>query len=596
MGDRLSVFVSSIMSAEDLSAERSAAVAAIQSLTLTVPWAFEFAPAEPIPATQAYLQAVFDCDLVVLIVSRTHSSAVQSELDAAESSQKPVLAFVRRADPRSGSFDGRNGVLKWLRERVKYREFGDLRELEAAVRESLTTELVRGYRKFRLHQQDLVAIFKQVPAAPTLAVERASVADIRTVQNVLLTELLEWYPDISAWASKVAREAQSNPSEVRVAKVGGEIGGLSVTREKDSGVRKFSTFYVRPGHRGEAIGPRLVYEEVLRAARDGVRKAFVTFADELSQSLAPLLERYGFVTEGISGARYRPGAGEWVMSKTFAYGNVDAAAFTEFVLNAVVRAHGGRVVAAGHNQFEVVLPATSLFGYTIPRPTRLAISVSPEPETDYQDLEAEMKGHDWMFFSLYGKPADATHWSHRRRNWVDAEDLRSRFYPVEFVTPEEKSVLCTIQPAYADALIPQVRTPRLFGPERLQIRPDNVYYRSPNQHKHLRRGARVLFYVSSPNKHLRGSARLRELRVATPAELVEMYGTMGILDYEDIQGIAQRHQNQALALVFDWYVEHRQALGLSEIAKVISSFNPISARLLSYGEAARLVAAGDRGA
>ena len=577
------------MGAEDLTEERAAISAAIHSLELTIPWAFESSVAEPRPASAVFLREVSQSDLVVALVSRSHSPPVQQELDAAETGSKPILAFVRKLAPGDPGHADRHDAIAWLRERVKYREFDGMAELAYAVKDSLISELVRGYRRYRLNEADLVQIFKYAPQPPSLVVMQASPNDIVAVGAILRNELIDWYPGIGPWAQKIADEAAFNPSEVRVAKIGGEIGGLAVTREKGDGVRKFATLYVRPGFRGEAIGPRLIYDEVNRASNAGIRKAFVTFADELFPALAPLLARYGFVHEGVASGRYRAGAAEWVMAKSFVHRQVGAADFDDFVIKHMVLENGGEAEEVSHQRFQVHVPRAPMFGWFAAEAVTIITSISASPEEDYVQVADDTPDGRWLFVSMYGRPANADHWSHAVENWIDGEDLATRYFPVEFLTDGLPAILCPIRPHYADALIPAVESPTLFGPERLQIRPDNVYYRTPSMFGSLRRGSRVFFYVSSPAQSLRGSARLRELRVGAPTELVERYGTMGILKYEEVQAIADNHKGRALALVFDWYAEHARKLSRRAIANVISSFNPIGARLISFDESQDLL-------
>jgi hypothetical protein len=577
--DALKVFVSSVMAAEDLQTERDCARDAVAEIDLTVPWLFEYSPAEPDPAPVAYLREVQTSDVLIAVVSNSHSKAVQDEWETAEGKRIPILAFVRRLDDETKATTGRRQAQTWLRDRVKYRLFESTSELRDLIKEALVAELVRGYRKYRLSRPDFDTLLLAAPQPPRLFVRPATYDDQGEIRSTL-SELVEWYPEISPWIEKVVAETDSRETTIRVADVGGRIGGVAVSRAKDSGVRKFSTLYVRPGARGEAIGPRLVQEEVLRAARDSVRKAYVTFADEIAGMLFPMLTRYGFVAEGISGSRYRPGSGEWVMSKTFVYGDVSADSFDELVLTHFVHSFGGvsrRHPVSGH---EVLLPARGLFGVDRPTlSTRLVISTSATPEVEYERARDELDNEDWWFVSLYGRPADIGHWSHGVSNWWDGEDVATRLFPVRLVKPEEESLICTIRPAYADALIPEVGRPTLFAPERVQIRPDNAYYRAPTMYAGLRRGCRVFFYVSAPEQRLRGSARLKELKVDSPEELLAKYGSMGVFKFDQLNSIAIKHHGRVLALAFDWYQEHEPKLGLRDI-RSITSLNPQSARRL----------------
>jgi GNAT superfamily N-acetyltransferase len=339
---RLKVFVSSVMGNEDLSTQRDATIQAIASLELTMAWAFEYSPAEPSAPRAVYLREIEDCDLVVLIVSNSHSAAVQAELNAAEAYAKPLLGFVHRLPKNSIESKGRKDVLRWLGDRCKYQYFIDVGDLRSKVIEAVAAELVRGYKQYRIALQDYGALLEGVGSPRSLILRDAQPGDLEAIREALM-ELKTWYPDVTAWIARIIAELNAGLHGVRIAEIGREIAGIALSREKDSQVRKFSTLYVRPGFRGDAIGPHLVYEEVKRAARDGVREAYVTFAHELRPSLQPILSRYGFVTTGISPARYRPGAAEWVMGKTFCYAKVVADDFTDFIVKHFVSDIGASV-------------------------------------------------------------------------------------------------------------------------------------------------------------------------------------------------------------------------------------------------------------
>ena len=589
IADRLQVFISSVMAAENLQPERAAVADAISSLHLAVPWRFEYAPAEPSPSPLVYLREVAASDLLVLIVSNSHSPAVQAELNQAVARGRPILAFVRSLSEAEPPSDERLQALRWLRDRVKYQYYHRVDDLSRSVRDAIAAELVRGYRKYHVGRSDLQLLFDSVGSPPSLVVQRAFPRDFAEARQVLL-ELRDWYPEIEGWIHKITSEVDDAGTQLRIARMEGEIAGLAVARDKDNGVRKFSTLYVRPGFRGEAVGPRLIYEEVRRAAHDGVRKAYVTFAGELFDSLEPLLTRYGFVAEGVSAGRYRPGAAEWVMAKTFVYGAVKPDAFQELITTHLISEVGGRIISEDGGEMRVSVPRSGLFGLRLPTEFELIVSTSPEPETAYRDLEATRGQEPWVFVSLYGKPAAIDHWGHGKANWIDGEDIAARLYPVQLVRPNEDSIIVTIQPGYADALIPDSTRPPLFGHEKLQIRPDNSYYRTPDRYRTLRRGSRIFFYVSSPERTLRGSARVRELQVGPPEELVARYGSLGILKFDQISAIADKHGGAALAIGFDWYQEHEQRQKLSDLRATLA-LNPIAARLLNSDDARRLLQA-----
>jgi hypothetical protein len=587
--EQLQVFISSVMGAEDLSRERSAVRGAIGSLKLTRPWAFEFSPAQADPAARVYLEEVRRSDLLVCIVSHTHSAAVQAELAAAEDAGVRILAFVRRVQPEFTQNSDRLEVIQWLSKRVKYEIFEKAEDLATRVITALALELVRGYRQYRMGREDLRTLVETAPSPRGLLV-RPATADERAELREVLLDLVQWYPHIGVWIEKVLAETGTT-SDVRVADLRGEIAGLAISRDKEAGVRKYSTIYVRPGFQGEAIGPHLIYDEVKKSARENVRKAYVTFADELRSSIGPILQRYGFYYEGVSTSRYRVGSAEWVMGKTFSHQSVDVTNFDGFVEEHWLRETGGRVLGREGRVLKVRLPDEPLLGNVESPELNLVYSVSQFPEADYTEWAERLSGERWLFLSIYGKPADLAHWSHQASNWLDGEDLSARYFPVRFVLPEQPSLICTIQRSYADGLIPSSERPQLLGPSRLQVRPDNVFYRRPDRYNQLRRGSRIFFYVSAPESALRGFGRLQGLRLASPEECASEFGTMGILSFEALETIAQAKgaNGRVLALVFDWYIEYANKLKLDKVKERIPNFNPVGANIVSFEKAEALV-------
>ena len=305
-------------------------MAAIESIRLTTPWAFEYADAEPTTADHVYLREVRQSDLLVLVASNSHSPAVQREIETAESVRRPIFAFVRRSVAGQET-DLTREVLRWLEPPVKYRYFGDVAELREVVANAVASEIVRGYRAYRerLTSADVETLLTRVASPPGLIV-RPATEDDQTELREILQELEPWYPSIGAWIPKALADLSTGTGEVRVARVA-DLAAVAISREKEEGVRKFSTLYVRADHRGTSVGPHLVHDEVVRAERDGIRKGYVTFADELHRTLSPMFTRAGFIAEGVSAGRYRAKAAEWVYSKRFLRMAVDDSGFGQFV-------------------------------------------------------------------------------------------------------------------------------------------------------------------------------------------------------------------------------------------------------------------------
>ena len=584
----LRVFVSSVMGNEDLEEERSAACAAITSIPITAPWEFRTAPAESRTATEVYEAAVKDSDILVLIVSRTHSSAVQAELDEADQLGIPILAFVRRVD--GSELSARRSVIDWLRSRTKYREFETTAGLHEAVDAAVSLELIQGYRNYRLTTRDVARLAASLPETAHPIVKRLDARDLPRCERIL-RELEQWYPDIANWIPKALAS-----HDVRAVEIDGAIAGLTVTSDKTARIRKISTLYVRPDFQGAAVGPYLIYSEVRRAAQDGIEKAYVTFADELYPTLEPLLRRYGFAAEGVSAGRYRNGRAEWVMAKRFVHTTLKAGELRGFVEQYLVREQGGEVVAyEGDSVLRVLMPQTEVLGVRRSREHRIVVSESASPEEEYAQWAQEfLSVHDWTFVSRYGRPADLGVAS-RPDNWVDGADLETRFFPLAMERPDQDDLFCTIEPQYADAMIPIAAQFHLWDPARLQIRPDNAFYRAPDSYRSLRHGSLILFYVSGPESKLRGLGRIEEAFVGTPEECLARYSSRGVFRFRDLEIIAARHQGRVLALVFDWYQELSPLVSLPQVRARLGRDIPQGALKLKHEQVIGVVLAGRDG-
>ena len=585
------VFVSSVMTDGYLSEERNAACEAIESLKLTIPWDFAHEPAQPVPPGAAALQEVARSDILLLIVGNRHTGPVQDELKEADELEKPILAFVERMQ-HSQESEQRRKVLDWLRGRVKYQEFLGLEQLGREVVAAVRKELVDGYRSRysdRLESSDIRQLAQSEPP-PGLLVREARAEDRDAVRQTLM-ELEQWYPDIRDWVEERLGEFGSG-RDIRVAEMEGEIGAVVVMRSKGSDVRKFATLYVRPTARGEAIGPHIVREEVVRAAGEEVRKAYVTCADEIADRLVPILEQSGFTLEGVSRGRYRDGAAEWVLGKTFIYGEVTSADFLDFAKRRIVTEAGGVIGEDQGTVFAARLPRFGLAGGQEPQSTWYAVSTSERPEEDYVAYRKRFEAEQWAFLSIAGRPANVSHELHEAENWIDGADLAARFYPVTLQSPGQPSLVVTIRPSFAHGLIPSRRAPSMLAPTRLQVRPDNVYYRSPDRYQELRRGSHLFFYVSEPEQTVRGSALITDIFVGDPESCFSRYGTKGLFDYNRLEQIAQAHDGKVLAIAFDWYREFNREITLPRLRRIISNYNPQSAFLLDAGQAGAILREG----
>ena len=474
--------------------------------------------------------------------------------------------------------------------RHKFQMFASPDELRREIHDAIITELIRGYRdRYRINEADIETLLQASAETreelPGLILRRANRQDQDQVQSLLL-ELKRWYPNIEQWIPKIIDDLEKDDN-IRVADLGGTISGIAVARDKGDSTRKFSTIYVSPDSQGAAIGPHLVREEVKRAAADGVRKSYITFAGEIEPRIRPILLQSGFVDEGISSARYRPESVEIVMGKPFAYDEIDHEVFANFVRRHLVLNSGGMIVSSQDSEFTATMPTVSPLSGIKHQDMRFIISSQPNPEMEYDKLRGVAGDSDWTLVSLYGRPAQTDDQFHDVANWIDGADLAMRYFPLQVNTPRQDAIIVTILPHYADALIPHSSTPPLFEPSRLQIRPDNVYYRTADRYTTLRRGARVFFYVSQPESAIRGSAIITGLTVDTPEQCFARYGSKGILQFSELVNTAG-DSNKVLAIAFDWYIEYPHPVKLDQVKEIVDGYQPITANVVNGMAAHRI--------
>ncbi len=133
------VFVSSVMGAEDLSAERAVTLQVLESLQPVVePWAFERAPASSKRLHDSYIDEVKNCDVFVLILGSVLTPAVQEEFETARDHGKALLVFPKNVSDRQPEAQALLGAID-----AKYDRFLTTEELRGKLRVALGHEILR---------------------------------------------------------------------------------------------------------------------------------------------------------------------------------------------------------------------------------------------------------------------------------------------------------------------------------------------------------------------------------------------------------------------------------------------------------------------
>jgi energy-coupling factor transporter ATP-binding protein EcfA2 len=149
MDNPLIVFVSSVIAG--MEAERQAARAAIQAISLTRPWLFEFSSASSLPLQESYLAKVRGCDIFVLLLGDRLTDPVKVEAETARLAGKPLLVFLWEDAPAEVAAFARSLG-------VKYAPYRDPDALAAAVAEAVGDEVIEGYRGRGLTRADVATV------------------------------------------------------------------------------------------------------------------------------------------------------------------------------------------------------------------------------------------------------------------------------------------------------------------------------------------------------------------------------------------------------------------------------------------------------
>ena len=586
----LCVFISSVMSREleDLTEYRRVCQAAIDSLRLTRAWTFEGSPASTDELPRFYLDRIAECDIFVLILGKDITKAVEDEYRHAVKEDKPRLLFVIPEARRSAR------AARWLADRAEKWDGNFLghEEFQRRVRVAVGDELIRSYRQYHLVDQDFSVIAQELRTEAKSFMVRTITA--RELTHVLqsLPQIEERYPDFREWLSEKTPAIIQGSARAYVASFADQIAGLAIVVPKAKNVKKISTLYIHPQYQGLGIGPRLLFALVEDASKDETEKLYVTLAEETLPELAPLLEHFGFVAEGISSRRYRNGSSEWVWSKRLLRGYVSRDRLPEFVRSYLLNERASHNTYISEEAFTAGA-AYDLIGRRQDKETHLVVvewGQENNPSIAYRAAKSHAKrlGKELLFVSASPLADEES-----TNDKLDGLDLEIRFSPL-FVQTELDGLVLPIQERFANSLIPKMSQLQLIIPSRVQLSTDKVYYRYPNLFEGLGRGSSLFFYEtqrSTGNSLLVGEAKLTEYAVDYPEELLSRFGSLGVYTLKDLQehlGTSGNVKDKALALRFDFYREFPEPLTLRTVRKVIPTFEPRGPRRIAPAEVKEL--------
>ena len=189
----LLVFISSKMN-EEMERPREIAVAAINSVAVVRPWAFEYSPASSESADDSYLLKVQEADFVVWLVGQETTQPVIREINEAMTFGRRLLVFKLPAEERD--CDTRN-LLEQIGTYAKWKDVPSLDELSEHIRKAMADEIIRGLRNpdpptrgSKLRQDYRLSISRCKYAWLSLGVEED--ISLEMAENTELGDVLEF--------------------------------------------------------------------------------------------------------------------------------------------------------------------------------------------------------------------------------------------------------------------------------------------------------------------------------------------------------------------------------------------------------------------
>jgi len=172
-------------------------------------------------------------------------------------------------------------------------------------------------------------------------------------------------------------------------------------------------------------------------------------------------------------------------------------------------------------------------------------------------LESRGEG-ETLFVSFYGTPSNLKEGSDCRV--LDAYDIETMFYPVHLRKPEQPPVIIPIKRGFADRLIPR-RGQTTLSPDELASRTRNAYYKYPSGYNVIDPGTAIVWYVSGEG--FRGEAKVKDYMLASPQEIWDEYGDLGVYSRDDIEECSD--DGRAMAIEFDWYEEYDETVPIEKV-------------------------------
>ena len=159
-----------------------------------------------------------------------------------------------------------------------------------------------------------------------------------------------------------------------------------------------------------------------------------------------------------------------------------------------------------------------------------------------------------------------------RPAYEDMSDLQlERHCSPLSLAAEQGYFLIPIRPGYALSLFDRLQSANdlIGGDATVLLRWDNVYYRVRTLHKMLKPPARLLWYVSRPQKQVVAVSSLDDVTIDTPKELLKRFKRFGVLEWENLYEMCKHDTSTKLmALQFSHTFPFRERISLSKLEAV----------------------------
>ncbi|MGN6258715.1 MAG: tetratricopeptide repeat protein [Solirubrobacterales bacterium] len=192
------VFISSKMAGGTLTAEREAAIAAVEEFRPARAWAWEKdAPAGSFYSEEECVERARTSDALVLIVEDELTPVTRKEFEAAEKGAATVIVLARRGIKRTPEL---TRFISHMRGRTITKEFSDLDELKAEVDLALWEWFVRGGRTLGLQVQEQRRASTDLSLLESAELTRdGSTSDLRQELKRLRSEVEEGNAEEAMW-------------------------------------------------------------------------------------------------------------------------------------------------------------------------------------------------------------------------------------------------------------------------------------------------------------------------------------------------------------------------------------------------------------